>query len=149
MQTNSFPEITRKALKKAARNIPVPFTLTLREHEAPLYCEKAIRVIPGKRLVAFGTWDHKPVVAKLFFEWKNAEKQLKRDLAGIEILTHANVPTPTCYFRGTDKTKTIHVLIFERIMDSCSLDTLWQEKTDPDELKAVLSRSEERRVGKE
>lgn len=138
MQTDSFPEITRKTLKKAARNIPVPFTLKLRDHEEPVYCDTAVRIIPGKRLVAFGTWGNKPIVAKLFFEWNKAEKHLKRDRVGIELLTQANVPTPKCLYHGTDQKKSIHVLIFERIVDSCNLDTLWHEKTDIDELTPLM-----------
>lgn len=138
IQIDSFPEINRNILKKAARSIPIPFKLKLHEHDQPVFCNKAIRVIPGKRLVAFGTWENKPIVAKLFFEWGKAEKNLKRDLAGIEMLTQANVPTPRCLFHGTDKTKRIHILLFERIMDSCNLDILWHEKTDINELLPLL-----------
>ncbi len=133
MQIDSIPEISWKLLKKADRLIPVPFILKLRNEGKPLYCEKVIRVIPGKRIVVFGEWDHKPVVAKLFFNRSKAKKHLQRDLKGIEILTTANVPTPKLYFDGTDVKKHIHVLIFEKITDSCNLDLLWQEKTDVEE----------------
>jgi tRNA A-37 threonylcarbamoyl transferase component Bud32 len=130
MQTNSIREMTANLLKKSKRVIPVPFNLKLRDHEKPLYCEKLIRVIPGKRIVVFGRWDDKPVVAKLFFARGKAKKHIQRDIAGIEALVATNVPTPKLFYNGTDPKKRIHILVFEQIMDCCSLDLLWQEKTD-------------------
>lgn len=138
MQTNSIPEVTWNILKKSNRDIPIPFSLKLHENDKPLYCDKLIRVIPGKRIVVFGRWDNKPVVAKLFFERSKAKKHLIRDIAGIKALDAVNIPTPKLYFQGTDYKKRIHILIFERIMDSCNLDILWQEKTDIDELTPLL-----------
>lgn len=138
METRNLTSVTRKILKKAKRNIPVPFMLELEDQEQPIYCEKVVRVIPGNRVVAFGTWGDKAIVAKLFFNWNKAKKHVERDFAGIEILTAANIPTPKLYFRGTDKKRRIHVLIFERILNSCSLDELWQEKTEINELAPIL-----------
>lgn len=138
MQTTHLKPVSRKILKKADRNIAVPFELALYEHDKPLYCDKVIRIIPGKRLVAFGKWDGKPVVAKLFFEWNKAKKHLHRDVCGIETLIATNIPTPKLFFQGTDKSKRIHVLLFDRIVDSCSLDLLWQEKNDISELTPLM-----------
>lgn len=130
--------MTWKILKKSERDIPVPFTLELHEHAQQLHCDKVIRIIPGKRLVAFGVWENKPVVAKLFFEWGSAKKHRERDVNGIDALTAANIPTPKLYFNGTDKSKRIHILIFDRILNSCNLDLLWQEKTDIAELAPLM-----------
>ncbi len=138
METNTYPEVTRKILKKADRNIPVPFELKLYEHEQSLICEKVVRIIPGKRVVVFGKWDNKPIVAKLFFEWRKAKTHIERDVKGIDALRHANIPTPSLYFQGTNESKQIHVLIFERIMNSCSLDILWQEKVDVSEITKLM-----------
>lgn len=138
MQTNSIPDITSSILKKAKRTISVPFALRLREQEQPLYCDKVIRVIPGKRLVAFGHWNNKPIVAKLFFERGKAKMHSHRDVAGIEALIVENVPTPKLLFQGTDQKQHIHVLVFERIMDSCNLDALWHDKSDIEELTALM-----------
>lgn len=138
MQTKPIEKVSRKTLKKADRDIPVPFELALHDDKKVLLCEKVIRVVPGKRLVAFGRWDDKPIVAKLFFEWSKAKKHLERDITGIEALIAANVPTPKLFFQGRDKSKRIYVLIFERIMDSCNLDLLWEEKTDVAELTPLM-----------
>jgi tRNA A-37 threonylcarbamoyl transferase component Bud32 len=127
-----------KILKKAARAIPTPFELQLHEQEEPLICEKVIRIIPRKRIVVFGTWKNQFVVAKLFFERSKAKKHSKRDVTGINALSAVNIPTPALLFDGTDKAKRIHVLIFERILDCCNLDVLWQEKGDLEELTPLM-----------
>jgi tRNA A-37 threonylcarbamoyl transferase component Bud32 len=138
MQTNSFPICSWKSLKKADRTVSVPFELQLRDQEHFVLCEKVIRLLPRKRLVAFGKWNDIPVVAKLFFERGKAKKHLQRDAEGIEALATLNIPTPKLLFKGVDKTKRIHVLLFERIMDSCNLDLLWQEKSDAEELTPLM-----------
>ena len=138
MQNNSIRTVSRSILKKADRNIPVPFELSLYEHKSPLYCDKVIRIIPGKRIVCFGKWDNKPVVAKLFFEWSKSKKHLHRDVNGIETLVAANIPTPKLLYQGTDTSKRIHILIFDRILESCNLDLLWNEKSDFDELNTLM-----------
>lgn len=130
--------MTWNILRKSDRTIPVPFSLTLHDNDKLLHCEQAVRVIPGKRAVMFGIWDHKPVVAKLFFEGSKAKTHRQRDVNGIDAMTAVNIPTPRLLFQGTDKSKRIHILIFERILDSCSLDLLWQEKTDIEELTLLL-----------
>ena len=40
-----------------------PFQLTLTNGEI-FYAEKIVRVIPKRRIVAFGIWQNKPTVAK-------------------------------------------------------------------------------------
>ncbi len=131
-------DVSLKQLKKSARTIPVPFELKLHDSNKSLLCEKVIRVIPGKRIVIFGEWDNKPIVAKLFFGGRKAKKHQHRDLTGITTLINANVPTPNLVFQGTDHKKQIHILIFDRVLDSCNLDVLWETKTDLNELIPLL-----------
>jgi hypothetical protein len=55
-------------LRHANRASLEPFQLALAESDDVLFCKDIVRVIPGKRIVAFGTWGDKPVVAKLFYQ---------------------------------------------------------------------------------
>ena len=138
MQNDTRQEITWHKLIHANRMIPVPFQLTLAEQDYPVYCDEVVRIIPGKRLVAFGTWDDKPIVAKLFFEPANAKRHAIRELLGIEALVTAHIPTPKLLYRGTVQKKRVQVLIFEKILNARTLDEIWQEKTSPQELALLM-----------
>jgi len=116
----------------------LPCELILTDHAAPLYCEKLARIIPGKRAVVFGKWQNQDIVAKLFYGSSKAKLQAERDAAGSEILSSSQVPTPKLYCQTTVKNRNIHVLIFERIKNAISLDDLWQNKNNTDELLPFL-----------
>lgn len=130
-------EMSRQNLAKADYSFAAPFFLTLADHEAPLICEEIARIIPGKRVVAFGRWDNKPVVAKIFFS-RQAKQHLQRDLKGAQALLAAKIPTPKIYYHGSAKDSSIAVLIFERIEDAESLDSFWQKYKYSPESEAVL-----------
>ena len=104
------------------------FELVLQDTKDTVYCDKIIRIIPGKRLVAFGKWGNQAIVAKLFSQ----KRQLQSDVSGITVLTETNIPTPRLLYQGTGliDNKKIDVLLFERITPSKDLDLVWQEKKD-------------------
>lgn len=132
-------EINWHKLSRANRSMEVPFELKLNEQEAPILCEKVIRVLPGKRLVVAGVWDEKPIIAKIFFEsGGKAKRHIKRELEGIEVLTHYRIPTPTVLAHGSAFKKRAQVIIFERIMNAKSLDEIWQQKAIPQELMPLM-----------
>lgn len=130
-------EISWKSLHKAGRDIPIPFQLTLKDSEEVLYCDKVLRIVPGKRLVAFGIWGKNYVVAKIFYGSK-AKQHIKDDASGIKALISSNIPTPKILYQGLAKEKKIHVLLFERILNGINLDELWQEKISHEELAPIL-----------
>ena len=102
--------MTWKLLRQADRLMKVPFCLQLTESEDPLVCEEVVRIIPGKRLVAFATWGNQEVAVKLFYEKGKAKRDAERDRFGSDVLTQANVPTPKLLYKGVaDKKKKIHV----------------------------------------
>ena len=130
IRVNTVPEIEWKTLIRADRTLAVPFRLDLAEQQhSAVICEQIVRVMPGKRLVAFGTWDDQPVVIKLFYETHSASRHFKREVSGVEALVEYRIPTPALIYKGTAKNKRIKVLIFERIVDAFNLDEIWQSKT--------------------
>ena len=136
---DKLPGITWKVLRRADRTMKGPFTLVLNDTDAPLVCEEVIRIIPGKRLVAFAIWGDQEVAVKLFYEKGKSKRDCQRDVFGSETLMQANVPTPKLLFKGTaDKRKRIHVLIYQKITQAKSIETLWQEKPNPQALLPLL-----------
>lgn len=138
MNSNVIPELTLKALAHAGPAMSGPFQLLLNDTAGHLYCNDIIRVIPGKRLVAFGSWGDKEVVAKLFYERGKAKRHLRRDVLGIDALMQANVPTPRLLYQGSTPNRRIQVLLFERITQSKNLEIIWQEQKSSDEFAMLM-----------
>ncbi len=130
-------ETTWRNLQQASLATLKPFQLQLMDSEQPLYCEEFVRVLPGKRLVAFGHWAGKEVVAKLFFAPRQATRHIARDVQGINGLKTAGVLTPTIYFQGVSQDKHIQVLLFERIK-GLGLDDIWRLKQDVEEVLPLM-----------
>lgn len=130
-------KLTLKALVGRGCNI-APTEWTLQDSEIPLYCEEVVRMIPNKRLVAFGEWGNQKVVIKLFFEKGEAKKDAVRDATGVLALMECNVPTPKLLYQGSEDKKRIYILIFERIMEAESFLNIWQNKKNPEELIPLL-----------
>jgi tRNA A-37 threonylcarbamoyl transferase component Bud32 len=132
MQTdnpNFFQDLSWRHLKSANRATLEPFQVALKDHVDVLFCQDIVRVIPGKRIVAFGTWGGKDVVAKLFYEPRNAARHAERDADGIKALLAAGVLTPLLHFQGKSHDQRVHVLIFEKI-NGVNLDRVWQKSQD-------------------
>lgn len=135
MQTNSdnlIESISAKSLRQNDRTISQPFQLSLENNNDPLICDEVVRIISGKRIVAFGRFKNQPVVAKLFFQQHTAKKQAERDAAGVTLLQEAKIPTPKLLLQTTSSDKKIHVLLFERIFDTLSFDLTKEEKNHPE-----------------
>jgi tRNA A-37 threonylcarbamoyl transferase component Bud32 len=113
------------------------FRLRLANGEA-LFAEKVVRVLPKRRLVVFGTWQGKPVVAKLFISARHAKRDMERDEAGVLLLQENKIPTPPLYARTTNADGTIYVLIFKRILNAKRLDDVWQNKETVDDVLPAL-----------
>lgn len=130
-------ELSRKKLVKADYSFSSPFLLTLAHHEEPLICEEVARMIPGKRLVAFGRWGNKAVVAKIFFS-RQAKQHMQRDLKGVQALITAKIPTPALLHKDSTKDNAMHVLVFERLKNAESLEAYWQRNKFSPESETLL-----------
>lgn len=141
MQDNTetmIQEMAWKTLIKAGRDIPVPFKLSIPNSNNDINCEHIVRIIPKKRIVAFGIWNGKPIVAKIFFERVRAKEHFERELTAIEELILSGTPTPRLLWKGSLQKNRIHVLIFERILDATNLGTLWQQRKNTEELSSLM-----------
>jgi len=138
MQDNTPREITWKALRHADSSLAVPFKLVLNEHETPVYCEEIVRIVPGKRLVVFGTWGERQVVVKLFYERQKARIHAKREITGVEALAAVSIPTPKLLFKGEARNKQLQILLFERIFDAKNLEDIWQQRHERKNIKTLF-----------
>lgn len=102
-----------------------PFQLSWTGGEV-LHAEKVVRVIPGKRMVVFGMWQNKPVVAKLFFDAHRAKHHIQKELAGIKVLQENKIPAPQLYYQSASKDERSHILLFERLLNAKTIEDLWQ-----------------------
>lgn len=115
-----------------------PFTIRLTDIPL-LSIEFVLRIIPKKRMVAIGTWQDKPVIAKLFFDSTRAKQHAEKDVAGIKILQANNIPTPFLHYQGMSEDHRICLLIFERIFDAENLARVWEtNKHDLNHLLPIL-----------
>ncbi len=130
--------ITWKALYRADRTIKTPFQIALADRNEILTCDDVIRIVPKKRLLAFGTWGDKEVAIKLFYGERDAERNAERDASGVELLMQANVPTAKLLYEGSIDKDRIHILIFEKINQGTSLATLWQTRKNLDDVRPLL-----------
>jgi len=123
---NRFPVLTSKTLHAANFIFNSPFAFQLATD--CVFVEKIVRILPQKRLVAFGTWQNKPIVAKFFFSSQRAKQHVEKELKGIKLLQDCRVPTPILLEHSISQDKKVHVLIFERIQDAENLYEIWQYK---------------------
>lgn len=108
------------------------------ENDDVFTATEVVRVLPRKRMVAFGLWQGKPAVIKLFYDKKNALRHAKADAAGMKALALYNIPAPRLLYEGRAKEKRIHVLIFERVMHALSLAKVWRDTPDVNQLEFLL-----------
>lgn len=122
--------IAWEALYNADFTLNVPFHLKLTDSHQLLVCEKIIRFVPKKRLVAYARWGGEPVIAKLFFSQKEAKQACFRDARGVKILMQANVPTPKLLYEGTAlNQEKLYVLLLEKIDNAITLADCWRNRS--------------------
>lgn len=120
--------VTTSELQSLRYAFNQPFQLQLAEGDI-LYAEHVLRLIPTKRMVVFGIWRDKSVVAKIFFDTKHAKRHVEKEEDGFKVLQENNVPTPKLYHVTESKDKHVQVLLFERIYQAKTLEELWRERT--------------------
>jgi tRNA A-37 threonylcarbamoyl transferase component Bud32 len=113
-----------------------PFIIELDQGE--FFAEEIVRLVPGRRMVAFGSWRGVPVAVKLFYDRKHAARQLNADVAGVKAMIENKIPTPDIRYEGLALDKKTQVLIFDRLLQSKNLEDLWQTRTTDQALQSIL-----------
>jgi tRNA A-37 threonylcarbamoyl transferase component Bud32 len=104
----------------------LPFTIRLESpQESVLHCEKLVRELPGKRMVFSGTWQDRPVIAKLYPASTSAQKHWAREKNGIEALAGAGVTTPQLLHTG-QLADGSYLLVLDRLLHARTALQWWQ-----------------------
>ncbi|HBN26237.1 MAG TPA: hypothetical protein DD405_02060 [Desulfobacteraceae bacterium] len=109
--------------------IKTPFRVSLNASGqiVELVCHKALRILPGKRLVCCGKWIDKKIVAKFFLDSNKAAKHCEREENGLSALRKAGIKTPDLLFKGTLHQGALPVLIFKKLDPADNLEILWKK----------------------
>lgn len=136
---HAFPIYSLNELKKIEYGFNASFQLMLKNDEK-LFIEKVIRIVPGRRLVAFAYWQDKSVVVKLFFDAKRASRQIKKERKGARLLLENKIPTPILYECTETLDGVVQVLIFERLINAQTIKELLaqNEKTVQEQILFAL-----------
>lgn len=104
-----------QALKVLEAPDSLALTVTLNDGSV-LDLQTAVRVVPQKRVVALGEWNHQSVYAKLFMG-ESAKRHAKRDADGVKALQAAKIATPALLFEGAitaqEDCDTVQVLLLK------------------------------------
>lgn len=114
-----------------------PFCLPMSDKKT-LIAEKVLRIVPQKRMVVQGHFQSQSVVAKIFFDPKEARAHQQRDVAGIKLLQKNKIPTPDLLFEGNTENKLIYILIFTEIQQATNLQEIWAKGASFDSLLPLL-----------
>ncbi|MEZ5538748.1 MAG: lipopolysaccharide kinase InaA family protein [Pseudomonadales bacterium] len=114
------PVTTLRALQYAAREIATPFSLALPDGSR-LLCTDVLRLLPEKRIVLRATLGEKTVLAKLFFDAANWQKEITQ----YALLENTGVKTPELLTQYTLEQG--GVCLYSFIDQAQPLDLLWQQ----------------------
>jgi tRNA A-37 threonylcarbamoyl transferase component Bud32 len=128
----------KKWIRAERETISLPISIILEDSSKALICEKILRFLPRKRTVMAGIWDDKPIVAKLFYG-RNAKRHFKNEIKGATLLHQANVPSPQLLYHGSAYKNRVQVILFEKIENSLSLDSIWQQRTHYAEINTLMA----------
>ena len=120
---------TSAELIAMGRHIPTPFSVSVETTEGAveLTIDSLLRVVPGKRLVALSTWQNRTVIVKLFISSNRWKRGMLKDIAGVNRLKQAHIPSPDLLLQTTTVDKKAGVLIIEYLREGASLATLFDE----------------------
>jgi tRNA A-37 threonylcarbamoyl transferase component Bud32 len=108
---------------------PIQFRSVSLKNASPIMVEAVVRVLPDRREVIRGTWDDQVVFAKIFFG-KDAKKYSERDLAGVRLLSTANITSPEFLYQGALEDEPGDVLIYKAVEPSHNVESLWAELSE-------------------
>lgn len=136
-EAKSEPQLKWKDLYSADFNFNQLFYLKLSDGNT-LHVENVIRIVPKKRMIVYGIWQHNFVVAKLFFDRREARRHAEEELAGIKLLRTNKVPTPPMIYQGISEDRRFYIILYERIMNSNTLDEIWRNRENTESLMTLL-----------
>jgi tRNA A-37 threonylcarbamoyl transferase component Bud32 len=138
-----IPIVDSQYLRSAGREVKVPFRVKLKCNDlhAELICSQVLRVLPVKRLVCFGEWNGRQVVAKFFMDPKSAKRHCAREERGLTSLIDAGIKTPALLFKGMLPPDGTPVLGLQRIMPAQDLLTAWERAGSSDLRAGLLGRA--------
>ena len=126
---------TTARLRDAGRTPPTGIPVALAGGKS-LQIHHWLRILPGKRLVGYGEWDGRKVLAKLFIA-TGAERHWQRESNGIQALQRAGLVTPDLLASG-EMPGGGYYLLTEFLSGSQSLQQVWDQLGDqPDALAAM------------
>ena len=135
--SQSLNALTWRDFQAANFTFDSPFQLELADGQV-FFAEHVVRLVPKRRLVAFGTWADQPVVAKLFFASRHAKRHMEKDFAGIQSLQKNKIPTPTLLYQGVSQDKHVYVLLFQRVFNAQNLEEIWRTKENVEDMLPLL-----------
>lgn len=95
--------------------------LKLSNSNISLLCEKLLHYIPNKYWICLGYWDDQPVIAKLFANSREAQ----RELDNIYALTQSQLKTNTTLYDGWATEKSLYVILQTYIPHTKDFMTYW------------------------
>ena len=122
------------------RHIPTPFVIAVEaeDRKVELKIDSLLRIVPGKRLVALSTWQNRTVIIKIFISSNRWKRGMLKDIAGMNKLKRAQIPSPNLLLQTTTSDKKAGVLIIEYLRQGASLATLFDEAESEGDKKKVL-----------
>lgn len=138
-----FLTLTNKRMKKlnhkevviGGKRLLLPFSLKVKGGRDVLECCRLLRLVPGKRAVFLGILNGKQVIIKLFFQTFRAEKHVKREVDGNNLLKLNGVAAPDILYDGTARDGRVKIVVFSHIFPSKHLGTLLNFTDDPETAK--------------
>ena len=106
--------------------------------DANLKCIRAVRTLPGRRLVCSGSWHARNVYIKFFFDTHTAKRDWEREKRGIQYLEMAGIPTPTLLYSGFLPERNSYVLVLAAVEPVRTLKQAWDEAANPAQRHSLL-----------
>jgi len=116
-----------------------PFSLALPGTDCELHCRRAVRTLPGRRLVCAGSWQGRNVYAKLFFNTRKAKRDWQRELRGIGHLQAAGIPTPPLLYAGFLPDRQCYLLVLDAIEPAATARDAWTAATTHEQQDRLLT----------
>jgi len=125
-------QFTSAELISMGRHIPTPFSINIstEQGEAEMKISSLLRVVPGRRLVALSSWKNRTVIVKIFLSNGRWKQNMLKDIAGINQLRQARIPTPKLLLQTTTADSSAGVMLIDYLHDGVSLATLFDNATD-------------------
>lgn len=122
------------------RHISTPFNLAIKDdrQEVEIKIDSILRVVPGKRVVALSHWQGRAVIVKLFLHSSRWKRTMLRDIAGINHLKKAKIPTPNLLLQATTADNKAGLLVIEYLQQGTSLATLFEEANSEERETEIL-----------